>query len=139
MRKLSELGVFSGLYFPVFGLNTEIFRINIHIQAKYGNIETWKMSRSDTFHAVTIKHYSSIPVGIYLLKVNNRNTRTRCKIYSKLKNKDPRTTPLLNYANRNFDAPHLRSHKRTPIKMLHLNSQAKQMNCRNCKWPVSAC
>ena len=25
-----------------------------------------------------------IPVGIYLLKVNNRNTRTRCEICSKL-------------------------------------------------------
>ena len=24
------------------------------------------------------------PVGIYLLKVNNRNTRTRCEIFSKL-------------------------------------------------------
>ena len=53
MRKLSELGVFSGLYFPVFGLNTETFRVNIHIQAKYGNIETRKnvkfghFSRSD--------------------------------------------------------------------------------------------
>ena len=26
----------------------------------------------------------SIPAGIYLLKVNNRNTRTRCEICSKL-------------------------------------------------------
>ena len=26
----------------------------------------------------------SNPVGIYLLKVNNRNTRTRCEIFSKL-------------------------------------------------------
>ena len=27
--------------------------------------------------------------GIYLLKVNNRNTRTRCEIYSKLTIKTP--------------------------------------------------
>ena len=27
---------------------------------------------------------SLFPVGIYLLKVNNRNTRTRCEICSKL-------------------------------------------------------
>ena len=27
---------------------------------------------------------SKYPVGIYLLKVNNRNTRTRCEICSKL-------------------------------------------------------
>ena len=29
------------------------------------------------------------PVGIYLLKVNNRNIRTRCEIYSKLTMKAP--------------------------------------------------
>ena len=29
------------------------------------------------------------PVGIYLLKVNNRNTRTRCEICSKLTVKTP--------------------------------------------------
>ena len=28
--------------------------------------------------------YINIPAGIYLLKVNNRNTRTRCEICSKL-------------------------------------------------------
>ena len=32
---------------------------------------------------------SPIPVGIYLLKVNNRNTRTRCKICSELTIKTP--------------------------------------------------
>ena len=32
---------------------------------------------------------SIYPTGIYLLKVNNRNTRTRCEIYSKLTIKIP--------------------------------------------------
>ena len=32
-------------------------------------------------------------VGIYLPKVNSRNTKARCEIYSKISNKDPRTTP----------------------------------------------
>ena len=32
---------------------------------------------------------SDIPAGIYLLKVNNRNTRTRCEICSKLTIKTP--------------------------------------------------
>ena len=32
----------------------------------------------------------TIPVGIYLLKVNNRNIRTRCKICSKLTIKTPK-------------------------------------------------
>ena len=31
----------------------------------------------------------TIPVGIYVLKVNNRNTRTRCEICSKLTIKTP--------------------------------------------------
>ena len=30
------------------------------------------------------------PVGIYLLKVNNRNTRTKCEIFSKLTIKTPK-------------------------------------------------
>ena len=30
-----------------------------------------------------------IPAGIYLFKVNNKKTRTRCEIYSKLKEKTP--------------------------------------------------
>ena len=34
----------------------------------------------------------SPPVGIYLPKVNNRNTRTRCQIYSKLTMKTPTIT-----------------------------------------------
>ena len=38
-----------------------------------------------------------IPAGIYLLKVNNRNTRTRCEICSKLTIKTPerRLAPVL--------------------------------------------
>ena len=33
------------------------------------------------------------PVGIYLLKANNKNTRTRCENMFKVNNKDTRTTP----------------------------------------------
>ena len=36
-----------------------------------------------------IKIFSDSPAGIYLLKVNNRNTRTRCEICSKLTIKTP--------------------------------------------------
>ena len=35
------------------------------------------------------------PAGIYLLKVNNRNSRTKCEICSKVNNKDTRTTPIV--------------------------------------------
>ena len=39
---------------------------------------------------LTIKFaYTNIPAGIYLFKVNNRNTRARCEICSKLTIKTP--------------------------------------------------
>ena len=44
---------FSGLYFPVFGLNTEIYRINLRIQYKYRKIQTTKKTpNADTFDVV---------------------------------------------------------------------------------------
>ena len=42
--------------------------------------------RSSSENVIVDKHF---PAGIYLLKVNNRNTRTRCEIYSKLTIKTP--------------------------------------------------
>ena len=36
-----------------------------------------------------VKYLTPHPAGIYLLKVNNRNTRTRCEICSKLTIKTP--------------------------------------------------
>ena len=43
---------FSGLYFPVFGLNTEIYGENFRIQSECGKIRTRKTPNGDTFHAV---------------------------------------------------------------------------------------
>ena len=40
------------------------------------------------FHAVGVCKINEV-VGIFLLKVNNRNTRTRCEICSKLTTKTP--------------------------------------------------
>ena len=37
-RKVWKYGVFSGPYFPVFGLNTEIFVVNLRIQSEYRKI-----------------------------------------------------------------------------------------------------
>ena len=42
--KRTRHGVFSGLYFPVFGLNTEIYEVNLRIQSEYGKIPTRKNS-----------------------------------------------------------------------------------------------
>ena len=41
---MSKYGVFSGPYFPVFGLNTEIYGVNICIQSEYRKIRTRKNS-----------------------------------------------------------------------------------------------
>ena len=37
-RKVSKFGVISGPYFPVFGLNTEIYGVNLRIQPEYRKI-----------------------------------------------------------------------------------------------------
>ena len=42
--KVPKYGVFSGRYFPAFGLNTEIYGVNLCIQPKYGKIRTRKTS-----------------------------------------------------------------------------------------------
>ena len=42
--KVSKYGFFSGPYFPVIGLNTEICGVNHRIQSKYGKIRTRKNS-----------------------------------------------------------------------------------------------
>ena len=46
----------SGHYFPIFGLNTEIYGVNLRVQSEYGKIRTRKnsifghFSRSDFVH-----------------------------------------------------------------------------------------
>ena len=42
--KVSKYGVISSLYFPVFGLNTEIYPVNLRIQSEYRKIRTGKNS-----------------------------------------------------------------------------------------------
>ena len=58
---MSEYGVFSGLYFPVFGLNTEIYFVNLHIQSEYKKIRTRKKS--------VFGHFSR-SVGKYVISKN---------------------------------------------------------------------
>ena len=92
--KVSKYGVFSGPYFPVLGLNTEIYGVNLRI---YRKIRTRKYSVSGHFSRsggiwYYILGWSWIilhSTGNYLFKVNNRKTRTRCEICSKLTIKTP--------------------------------------------------
>ena len=45
---------FSGPYFLICRLNTEIYFENIRIQSKYGKMQTRKSPYLDTFHAVKV-------------------------------------------------------------------------------------
>ena len=47
--KMSECGVFYGPCFPLFGLNTEIYRVNFRVQSKYGKVQTSKTSKNSVF------------------------------------------------------------------------------------------
>ena len=51
-RRVQESNeIFSGPYFPAFGLETEIYPVNFRIQSKYEKIKTTKSPYSDSFHA----------------------------------------------------------------------------------------
>ena len=50
--KVSEFEDFSGPYFPVLALNTDIYKVNLRIQSKYGNIRTKGPPNLDIFHIV---------------------------------------------------------------------------------------
>ena len=47
--KVSVYGVFSGPFFPVFGLNMEIYSVNLRIQFEYRKIRNSKNSLSGQF------------------------------------------------------------------------------------------
>ena len=47
--KVSKYGVISGPYFPVFGLNTEIYGLNLRVQSEYRKIRTRNNSGSGHF------------------------------------------------------------------------------------------
>ena len=42
--KSVQVRSYSGPYFPIFGLDTEIFAVNVFIQSEYGKIQTRKNS-----------------------------------------------------------------------------------------------
>ena len=44
LREVSKYGVFSGSYFPAFGLNTERYSVSLRVQFKRGRIRTRKNS-----------------------------------------------------------------------------------------------
>ena len=65
--KIVRIGSFSGLYFPVYGLNIERYSISLQIQSKYGKIWTRKTEygyilRSVSYRSTCIKSVSIILV-----------------------------------------------------------------------------
>ena len=57
--KVSKYGVFPSPYFPVFGLNTKIYGVDLRIQSEYRKIRTRKNSVSAHFpRSVTFLMYS---------------------------------------------------------------------------------
>ena len=53
-QKMSKYWVFSGLYFPVFGLNTEFCAVNVRIQSKCGKYRPERILYLDTFDVVVV-------------------------------------------------------------------------------------
>ena len=59
---------FSGPHFPALGLNTEIYRVNLHIQSECGKIRIRKTPNTDIFYAVIIKiwmHFSHVALQYF--------------------------------------------------------------------------
>ena len=62
-EKCPNTEFFSGPYFPVFGLNTEIHLVNFRIQSEYSKIRTRKKSafghflRSDPLYRFFLKNF----------------------------------------------------------------------------------
>ena len=52
--KCVSIRSFSCTYFPTFGLNIEIYFVNLRIQSECGKIWTTKTPNTDTFYAVEI-------------------------------------------------------------------------------------
>ena len=75
---MSKCEVFSGPYFPVFGLNTEIYRANIRIPSEYRKIRTRKTSASG--------HFSRSVMLMYLL--SNRQALFKAQFMKRLSNSE---------------------------------------------------
>ena len=60
--KMSKYGVISGLYFPVFGMNREIYGVNLRIQYEYRKIRTRKNSVFEQFSRSDSVSISSLSI-----------------------------------------------------------------------------
>ena len=63
---------FSVLYFPSYGLNTEICFVNLHIHSESGKIQTKKTPSMYTFYAVISMKMGVVKVEYTVLKINGQ-------------------------------------------------------------------
>ena len=65
-RRVSKYGVISGPYFSVFGLNTEIYGVNLRIQFEYRKYGPETTPYLDTFHTVSLtEHLEMFKIKLY--------------------------------------------------------------------------
>ena len=64
---------FSGPYFPAFGLNTEIYSVNLRIQPECRKTLTRKTLNTDTFHAMGYSRMG-LPFATSFLTFYNHQT-----------------------------------------------------------------
>ena len=86
-RKMSVFGVFSGLYFPAFGMNKEIYKVNLRIQSECGKMHTRKTPNTDNFHAVQhwTKH-GSRKLQLFHIRSRIRKIKQEDKSYQTIEN-----------------------------------------------------
>ena len=98
LLKISEYGVFSGLYFPVFVLNVEIYSAYFRIQSEQGEIRTKKAPHLNTFEAMIMITENYISLNKALLTYNAiqniplspLNTRHKLKVHTTFRRRDGR-------------------------------------------------
>ena len=74
---MSKYGVFSGPYFPAFGLNTERYEVSLRIQSERGKLRTRKNSVFGNFTQWMLLQWVSIFIknaNIGDLTKENKNT-----------------------------------------------------------------
>ena len=90
--------------------NLEMAHLDISIGFSLKELRIWShllnksLIENFILCAAILGAYGNNPVGVYLLKVNNKNTRTRCEICSKLTIKTPKQSgwPLPGFLIDNF-------------------------------------
>ena len=72
------------------GKSEKVTIVNSFIYANFNYCPlAWHFSTCESIRKIEKIQVLLDPAGIYLLKVNNRNTRTRCEMCSKLTIKTP--------------------------------------------------